>query len=334
MNLVKHSTSTAEQLIYSSVSVLYIDQKLINPCLKTRGCEDSRMASLRLQRPSALLRHQQPSNSLLSASLGGKGTRLGQFDNCAAITTLSDGNIAVADTNNNRVQIISPKGHPITSVGHKHLTSPWGITALPFGKFCVSEGVKKRIVVYTDSGKLVSKIKLHEVEEPCALATCPSTGNIIVTDYNRDKVFIYDLDGTLLDTLTTEVDLLSGENPCPDDVSVDRYGNIFLSFGFGCSEMQVFDNRSSRLKLKFGNFTSASGIHVTAKDNVLIAEKEQRTVCLYSTSGQFIQQLVTPVNGMQGYPQGVTVVNGGTVVVTAADQPYGCPTWLYFYKLG
>lgn len=284
-----------------------------------------------LQRPSVLSR--QPSTSLLTYSLGGKGKHSSQFDNCNSLATLSNGNIAIADTNNNRIQIISSRGIHIKTVGENKLRSPWAVTALPFENFCVSEGLKKRIVIYTEAGDFVSKFNVKEVEEPCALATCPVSGNIVVTDYHSEQVFIYDLDGTLVTYFKTQPDQLSSEIPTAEQVAVDNEGNMFLTFGTGCSEIQVYDNLGD-FKFKFGNFTSACGVHITAKGNVLIVEREERSVNMYSQTGQFIQQLLNPASGLQGYPHNVTVVNGNMVVLTASDDMYGCPTWVHFYKVG
>ena len=288
-------------------------------------------AKLRLQRPTVLER--QPSCSLLSLCIGGKGVAPCQFDNCASVSTLSNGNLAVSDTNNNRIQIITPDGELMAIVGNKRLSGPWGVTSLPFGKFCVSEGPKQRIIVYADDGNFVSKFKVPGVEEPCAVAVCPVTGNIVVADYHNPHIHVYDLEGSLVTSFETETDLFSGDQPTAEHIAVDRTGNIFLSFGSGYSEMQVF-NKQGKFQFKFGNFTSACGVHITAKNNVLIAEREQRSVSLYSTSGQFIQQLVTQTAGMNAYPHALTVVKGDTVVVTASDDLYSCPTWLLFFKLG
>lgn len=57
--------------------------------------------------------------SAMLFAFGGHGNREGKFDNCGAVAVLSNGNYAVADTNNRRIQIFDIEGNHIKTIAHK-----------------------------------------------------------------------------------------------------------------------------------------------------------------------------------------------------------------------
>ena len=271
--------------------------------------------------------------SRLQRSVGGRGVQGGKFDNCSALTTLSNGDVAVVDTNNNRIQLLTSQLALRTCVGQKRLRSPWGVASLPFDKFCVSEGPKNRVAIYTNSGEFVSKFTVADAEEICCLATCPVTGNIVVTDYGSATVRVCNLEGEVLRSFSSQVESEGCEPPVPEHIACDKHGRVFMSFGEGAKHVQVFD-RGGKFLFRFGgHFTSAAGLYVTARDNLVLCERNERSVSMYSTSGQFIQPLVNVNSGLSMFPHDVTIVNGSDVIVACSEDMFACPTWLHWYKI-
>ena len=265
--------------------------------------------------------------------MGGQGVQGGKFDNCGSITTLSSGDLACVDTNNNRIQLFSSQLKFKTCLGQKRLRSPWSVTALPIDKFCVSEGPKNRVVIYTNSGEYVSKFHIKGLDEICCLATCPVTGNIIVSDYGSPVIRVCNLEGDVLRSFSTQGEIEGEERPIPEHIACDKHGRIFVSFGEGAKSVQVFD-RGGKFLFKFGgHFTSAAGMFVTARDNLVMCERNERRISMYSTNGQFLQPLVNVNAGLLMYPHDVTVVNGSDLIVTCAEDMFACPTWLQLYNI-
>ena len=276
---------------------------------------------------------QQFSRCVLQTTVGGLGRCLGQFDNCAAAITLSNGNIAAVDTNNQRIQLLSNGLDPLLEVGKGRLVDPCGITTVRNDRFCVSEGSKKRITIFSNDGDYIGKFYVHHLEEPCCLATCSLTGNIIITDYLSADICVYDAEGSLQYKFQTELtDELADVRPIPEAIATDKAGRIYISFGASASQIQVFSS-SGQFLFRFGNFTAACGLHITSRNNVIVVDREERMVSRFTTSGEFVQHLVTPSNGLTMHPRDVTVVGGASLVVTSAESVLADPTWLQLYRL-
>ena len=119
------------------------------------------------------------------------------------------------------------------------------------------------------------------------------------------------LEGTLVQSFQTEyADDYSDTRPIPEHMATDRTGRIYLSFGHNATHIQVF-SRTGEYLFKFGRFASACGICITARDNVIIADREDRTLSLYTTNGQLVQELITTSGTKSAplhiYPHDVTV---------------------------
>jgi aldose sugar dehydrogenase len=111
----------------------------------------------------------------------------------------SSGNVYVADTANNRIQVFSSNGTLISEWGsygniNGRLRSPEGIAVDPSsGNVYVADTVNNRIQVFSSNGTFISVWgKLGVFEEnlryPAGIAVDPSSGNVYVADTANNRI--------------------------------------------------------------------------------------------------------------------------------------------------
>jgi hypothetical protein len=115
---------------------------------------------------------------------------------------LSDGNIAIADTKACRILIVSPDKQIVKQYGKTNQCVakpnayyfPSAVSALPGGRFLVSESVGSRITELDGAGNELNSIKSPALNLAKAVPT--SQGNILITDYQSTGATLYELDRT------------------------------------------------------------------------------------------------------------------------------------------
>ena len=85
------------------------------------------------------------------ASWGAKGKDAGFFDQPTAITVLPDGNVAVLDTWNSRIQVLSPKGEFLRQI-RGDLFGPRGMAFREDGSVMLADSGNNRLVLFDKDG--------------------------------------------------------------------------------------------------------------------------------------------------------------------------------------
>jgi DNA-binding beta-propeller fold protein YncE len=87
---------------------------------------------------------------------GGSGD--GELDRPLALCFTPDGRVAVADSSNSRVSVISVAGDFIRHVGVAVLSCPEGVACTAYGEIIVGDWGCKRVAVFSRGGKLLTKM--------------------------------------------------------------------------------------------------------------------------------------------------------------------------------
>ncbi len=184
---------------------------------------------------------------LLAIGKTGKasGSGPGEFNTPMGIAVDSEGNIQVADTYNNRVQVFKEDGTFLRAYGG--LSSPQGLS-ISNGKVVVADTGNNRVAVFLENGALVTTLSDNGAAEdglndPQGVAQ-DSAGNLWVADYGNNRVVRLDAAGKVAQKLTH---LLNG----PDGLAIDSADNLWVT------------SRNSHLLLKF----SKTGALLKAFDN-------------------------------------------------------------------
>jgi hypothetical protein len=187
---------------------------------------------------------------------GGKGTNIGQFDLPSGIVADSAGNVFVADSGNNRIQVFDNNGK---------FLSAWGKHGSGNGEFNAP-----------------------------AKITIDNSGNIFVADRDNNRIQKLDSSGQFLSTWTY-TDPESGMGLWPGGVSVDQSGNVFVTSMLTYQTLK-FSNGGNWLKTwgKYGSengqFLGISGLKCDPSGNVFVSDPGNGRIQIFDNNGAFLSK--------------------------------------------
>ncbi len=136
---------------------------------------------------------------------GGKGSGDGQLSNPSGIAVLASGQIAVADTGNNRISVFSREGvfshHFDSEIPDGGLAGPNGMDVFSDGRVVVADTQNQRIVIYEADGTF-SQVLLGEgqLATPTDVAVSVSESSIWVANLGANNIMELSLDDTVIRT--------------------------------------------------------------------------------------------------------------------------------------
>jgi DNA-binding beta-propeller fold protein YncE/tetratricopeptide (TPR) repeat protein len=144
------------------------------------------------------------------------------------------GDIYIADTENNRIQVFSPQGAFLRKWGKKgdragEFDAPAGI-AVRMGKVFVSDTDNDRVQIFDKQGNYIDSFGRRgddpkEFKEPRGIAAW--NGMLYVADTDNDRVQVFSEDGIFLYEINAEKSRYARLKE-PYAVSVDLQGNIYI----------------------------------------------------------------------------------------------------------
>lgn len=195
----------------------------------------------------------------LGSSGGGLGSGNGQFRAPQGVAVDAAGNIYVADTQNDRVQVFDSSGAFVRKFGTPgsvagKLNGPRGLGIDTAGNVYVADSDNNRISVFDSAGGFITTFGTlgsgpGNLDFPVDAAVYG--GEVFVADANNDRISVFSTSGTFLRTI--------GEGALTDasSVEIDAVGNVFVTDSFK-PRVAVFDT-SGNLTGEFGTFGSTNG---------------------------------------------------------------------------
>jgi len=230
------------------------------------------------------------SNGGFLSTFGSSGAGDGQFDSPSGIAVGSDGNIYVADTFNNRVQIFNSSGVFQSTVGVGDLLVPYGIAVGSGGNIYVADTLNDRVQVFDSSGNVLSTFGVGDLSFPQGIAV-GSSGKIYVADTSNNCVQVFDSSGNVSSPLGI-CSLIpgsgNGEFSSPGGVAVDGVGKIYVA-DTNNNRVQVF-NSGGVFQYAFGSsgtgngqFNTPYGIAVGGDSNIYVADTFNNRIQVFKT---------------------------------------------------
>jgi len=211
----------------------------------------------------------------------------------------TNGRVYAADPSNHRIQVFSPGGAYITTLGGSQGTGdyefnrPWGVALGPDNKVYVADTDNHRVQVYDSTRVYLATIGETGVpgsdnahfDSPRDVDV-DSLGNIYVPDLNNHRVQVFDSSRSYVRTIGESG--VAGDDfdhlNSPTDVTVDAAGRIYVADRWG-GRVQVFDSDGAYLTTlggaggnRTGDLRDAAGLAVDAAGNLYIAERENHRI--------------------------------------------------------
>ncbi|XP_066298748.1 tripartite motif-containing protein 2-like [Branchiostoma lanceolatum] len=241
-----------------------------------------------------------------------QGSGVGELGSPVGVAVDKDGNIAVVEQGNNRVQIFDPKtGHSLRSFPVKG-ERPFGIDVDSDGRLVVTScGKSYGVRRYSKEGELLNTIKPGCMEHPLGM-TVLKDGRMLVADKIQHSCLLLQPDGSLIREIGKE----HLKNPW--FIVVDDSRDLILVSDYSAKKVFAFD-LEGEFKFSFGEkgqsegqFENPSGITLDPAGNIIVVNHGDGRVQVYGPDGTFIRTVAT-VKG--GRPNGITLTPDGYLAV-------------------
>ena len=258
-------------------------------------------------------------------SFGKQGSAPGMFKSPWGIAVNDKDEIAVTDSDNQRIEMFLGDGTHLKSFGRKgnqrgQFNFPYGITFYN-NNIIVSDSDNHRIQIFDDQGYYLhqfgEKGKLnHQLDCPFGLSI-DSDRNIIVADSNNKSIKIFTLDGQFLRTIGEEGSFIH-------PVHCIQHDNYFIVSDDVDHCIKVFDKRGKFL-YEFGVKGAGDGefnfpcyVSVDKAGHLLVCDSANRRVQVFKLNGEFITKFGASgrENDVIRRPISTAFLSNGRIIVT------------------
>jgi sugar lactone lactonase YvrE len=279
---------------------------------------------------------------------GMPGSEPGTYASPRGIAVAPDGTLYVADTNNNRVQHLTPNGEVLSTWGSFADTTsmaalggtfnnPWDVAVAPDGSVYVADTWNYRIQKFTSAGKFITMWGFSgQAEAPEAFwgpraVAVDDLGHVYVVDTGNKRIVIFDSNGAYLTQFgTTGFD--AGQFDEPVGIDIDQSGRVYVADTWN-QRIQVFEPDPSGL-----NFTPVAKWDLSAwygqsldnkpylavdnQGHVFVTDPDGYRVIEFTTNGDFIRFWgdYGSTAEMFGMPAGIAVDASGGIWITDAGN--------------
>jgi YD repeat-containing protein len=269
-----------------------------------------------------------------ASAFGATGSGNGQFKHPGDIAVDPEGNIWVADTENNRLQVFSSAGTFIkalgsTGSGNGQFNRPKSIAFTPDGNFWVSDSGNNRLQEFTEGGEFIRAVGSTgsgngQFNGPESL-TIDHQGNVWVSDTYNYRVQEFDENGTFLKVVNP-----SGLGAIePTGLAVGSGGNVWVSdwahnrvvefSSTGALVRQIGTSGSGN-----GQFSNPDEVAVDARGIVWVGDQSNNRIQGFNEKGEYLTQFGSSGAGSGqfafGYPIGIAADARGSLWVTDTNH--------------
>lgn len=260
--------------------------------------------------------------------IGSLGIESGQFRRPRDLVVAPDGSLYVADTENHRIQHISPDGNVLQvwgSFGTGAATEPaqpgtfnepWGVALGPDGSVYVADTWNNRIQKFSPEGQFITTwgFGISQTEDPFGFygprdVAVNSAGQVFVTDTGNKRVIVFDSDGNFI-TQFGGAGLAPGQFDEPVGITVDAQDRIFVADTWN-QRVQVFISTldNEYLPLTSWDIVGWYGSSVDNKPfitvdnngNLFVADPEGYRVLQFKDTGEFTRYWGDLSTGADGF---------------------------------
>ena len=268
----------------------------------------------------------KPRQFRLVLSFGQLGSAAGMFNGPWGVAVNERNEIAVTDSENNRIQVFSSDGTVLRSFGTKgdkqgKFKFPFGIAVDKNGNIIVADCRNHRVQCFSEQGGHLNTFSKkgsldHQLNNPVGLSL-DSDGNVIVADAHNKLIKIFHPNGQFLRKIGVE-----GSFTFPFHcIQYDKY-LIVSDRHEHC--IKVCD-RDGNFLYKFGKKGEGDGefneprcLSVTKAGRLMVCDRGNHRVQVFELSGKFITKFGTKGSGIGEFigPVSTAVLSDGRIVVS------------------
>lgn len=256
-----------------------------------------------------------------SWKFGAYGSLQGQFTEPNGVCINADGDIIIADTNNNRVQVFDRSGKFKFCFGDGNngdngtLLFPNRVAVMEkSGDIIVTERAPThQVQVYNQYGQFIRKFGATVLQHPRAVAV-DKEGHIIVVECKVMRVIIFDIMGNIKHKFTCSDTL-----HFPNGVAVNDKQEIFISDNrTHCVVVYNYQGKQLRTIGQEGLTNYPIGVMLNKSGNVIVADNHNNfNLTVFTQDGQFVTAVESKVKHAQCYDAAISP--DGAVALTSKD---------------
>ncbi|XP_078656569.1 tripartite motif-containing protein 3-like [Branchiostoma floridae x Branchiostoma belcheri] len=245
-------------------------------------------------------------------TIGKRGRRVAELDSPLGVAVDKDGNIAVVDRGNNRVQILDANTGQSLNNFPVEGENPFDIDVDSNGSILVtSYGENFGIRCYSKDGNLSNILKPTCLLDPSGL-TVLKDGRMVVADHTRQSCLLLQPDGSLIREIGKE------QLEDPRFVAVDELRGLMFATDYEIRRVFSFDLEGN-YRFDFGNegqnnssLQGPNGITLDPAGNIIVGNIDDGRVQMFGPDGTFMRTVATVKGNETG---GLALTPDGYIVV-------------------
>jgi uncharacterized repeat protein (TIGR03803 family) len=268
---------------------------------------------------------------------GSVGIGDGQFEYPTGVAVAGNGNVYVADSENDRIEEFTSAGAYVTQWGSSgsgdgEFSGPTGIAIDSSGDVYVVDTYNNRIQEFTSAGVYVTQWGSEgpgsgQFEYPAGIAIdTAGTGNVYVADTYNNLIQEFTSAGTFI-TQWGGYGSGNGQFDFPTGIAVDSSSNVYVADTFNdliqeFTSTGTFTTQWGGSGSGNGQFDDPSGVAVDSSGNVYVADTGNDLIQEFNSADTFITQWGGEGGdpGQFEYPSGIALNSAGNIYVADTDN--------------
>lgn len=275
-----------------------------------------------------------------TAVFGVSGAGQGQFQQPKAIAFGPDGNLYVADSQNHRIEVVTPAGKFVRAWGTKgqdpgQFNEPWGVAVSPQGNVYVADTWNHRVQEFTSAGKFIRAWGSDPAGKPQSddgqffgprAIAIDGQGNVYVSDTGNKRIEKFTADGVFVASIGGPGSGAGFFNE-PVGLAFDQGGNLFVADTWNQRVQKFGPDLKPISSFPVAAWDSQSVVDkpflaVDGADNVYVSDPQNGRIIEFNAAGQLAALWGKPGNDQASFqiPTGLAVDATGSIFVSDSDN--------------
>ena len=247
---------------------------------------------------------------------------------CGVCCTGYYDNFIITDTSNHCLRLIDHTGEFVEKIGSEgkaggQFMEPVAVAISKDNCIFVTERGNTRVQKFASHGIQLLKFGQrvlygHQFNDPWGVAVSPANGDVYVSDWDKNRVYIYEPNGKYVRSIGKEGFI---KFKFPAGIAFDDQGRLLVADrGNHCIWSLTADGTQIIGKIGSGFLHFPYGVSTTSNGSIVVTESGKDRISVFSASGEFIRCFGRSGSepGMFDHPRHVCINQKGQVIV--ADE--------------